>query len=95
VAEVFAHKSAAGITRFDDARTKRIIARLLQLNAGPLTEVQVARVFSFLLHFFAFEYDPAMQSTATTGGTVETVVDAAVAISVVEDPPPAPSLKEH
>lgn len=78
VAEIFEIKEAAGVRRHDRKRAQAIIDRLLQINLGPLTDEQVEHLFSTLLDYFAFDYEPGGRRGAES--TVDVAADAAVAV---------------
>jgi protein-S-isoprenylcysteine O-methyltransferase Ste14/chorismate mutase len=49
VATIFAHKRDTGLARYDPVRAREIVARVRRLNAGPLGDEEVERLFTCLL----------------------------------------------
>jgi chorismate mutase/prephenate dehydratase len=49
VREIRAHKEARGVTFFDPGQEERLLARLCELNGGPLSADGVERLFREIL----------------------------------------------
>ena len=70
---IYELKRLAGIERFDPQRTESIIQRLISLNCGPLTQVDVRRLYTDLLWHFANEFSRRSDNDARTGHVAEIV----------------------
>jgi protein-S-isoprenylcysteine O-methyltransferase Ste14/chorismate mutase len=64
VLAVFKIKRRDGLSRVDQARTERILARLEGLNRGPLSNQQVRQLYSEVLWLFAHEFQARAQHSS-------------------------------
>jgi chorismate mutase/prephenate dehydratase len=55
VREIRAHKKARGVTFFDPVQEERLLARLRELNGGPLSADGVERLFREILELVKHE----------------------------------------
>jgi len=55
VDSIHAQKRSAGVPLYDRERTLEILAKLAARNRGPLSNAEVERIFTLLLHVFAVE----------------------------------------